>query len=161
MSELDPLQPVPLVSVPSEFGALAIVRALEAVDVRATVFGGSLAGMRAEAPSQATVMVRRMDLDRARKALNTVRSESVDFDPDELAAQAEQASIEPDPASVCLNCGYDIRHMPDARVCPECGQSPARHDAASVRMTGFAYAAIGTAVLLVAGGLLVVILVVF
>ncbi len=123
MSEPDPLQPVVLASVPTEFEAHAIVRALEAVDVRATVFGGNLAGMRAEAPSQASVMVRRMDLDRAKGALKDLRAESVDFDPDELAAAAEAAGAEPDPTATCLACGYDVRHLmrADTVTCPECG----------------------------------------
>ncbi|MBX9737951.1 MAG: DUF2007 domain-containing protein [Phycisphaerales bacterium] len=122
MKQQDPFQPVMLVSVPTEFVAHAIVRALEAVDVPATVFGGNLAGMRAEAPSQAVVMVRRMDLDRARVALESVRTESVDFDPEELAAAAEAAGTEADPSESCLECGYDVRHLPSDRVtCPECG----------------------------------------
>jgi hypothetical protein len=138
-----------LVSVQTEFVAHAIVRALEAVDVPATVFGGNLAGMRAEAPSQAVVMVRRMDLDRARVALESVRTESVDFDPEELAKQAEEAAVEPDPASVCLNCGYDVRHVPDGHVCPECGQSRLRRDAPGLRMTMFGRIVLAMFILLV------------
>lgn len=117
----DPLEPIELTRVMTEFEAATITEALHAAGVLASVLGGNLAGMRAEAPAMATVVVRRMDLDKARDILRAVKADSIDIDWNEVdIGQPETADL----PALCPHCRYPRSHIPDARPCPECGRSP-------------------------------------
>ncbi len=103
----------------TEFEAAAIAEALRAQGIQARVLGGNLAGMRAEAPALASVIVRRMDLPRATEILRAVKADSIDIDWNEVDVGDESRA---DPPDSCIHCGYSITHVPDDRPCPECGK---------------------------------------
>lgn len=103
----------------TEFEAAAIAEALRAQGIQARVLGGNLAGMRAEAPALASVIVRRMDLPRATEILRAVKADSIDIDWNEVDVGDESRA---DPPDSCIHCGYSIAHVPDERPCPECGK---------------------------------------
>lgn len=103
----------------TEFEAAAIAEALRAQGIQARVLGGNLAGMRAEAPALASVIVRRMDLPRATEILRAVKADSIDIDWNEVDVGDESRA---DPPESCIHCGYSITHVPDDRPCPECGK---------------------------------------
>ncbi|HEV3302227.1 MAG TPA: DUF2007 domain-containing protein [Planctomycetaceae bacterium] len=69
-----------LTTVPGEYEATAIVSALEAEGIRATVVGGFTAGFRAEAPGGASVMVLEADLPRAKEILAQLRKQGAGID---------------------------------------------------------------------------------
>ncbi len=83
------------------------------------MLGGNLAGMRAEAPALASVIVRRMDLPRANEVLRAVKADSIDIDWSEVDVGDESRA---DPPDSCIHCGYAIAHVPDNRPCPQCGK---------------------------------------
>jgi hypothetical protein len=85
--------PVELFATPSEFEASTIAAALRDQGIRATVFGGNLAGMRAKTVAMAQVMVRRGDLERAREVLRAVKAESVDIDWDAEFEHEPEAKV--------------------------------------------------------------------
>ncbi|CAN5723391.1 hypothetical protein BH11PLA1_BH11PLA1_21660 [soil metagenome] len=104
----DPQEPVKLVDLRTEFEAATVAEALEAQGIRAMVFGGNLAGMRAETPAMASVMVQRADLERALEIFRAVRAESIDIDWEELDVGAvldppppipDEGSRSPEPSS--------------------------------------------------------------
>jgi Putative prokaryotic signal transducing protein len=69
-----------LTTVTSEYEATAIVSALEAEGIRATVVGGFTAGFRAHAPGGASVMVLEEDLPRAREVFADLRQHGAGVD---------------------------------------------------------------------------------
>ena len=86
----DPNSPEVLIAVPSDVEAAAIVTALSERGVHASTTGGFTAGFRAEAPGQVSVIVRRSDLEQAKRALVQIKNEiskidwsSVDVGPSE------------------------------------------------------------------------------
>lgn len=62
--------PETLLSVPNDLEAAMIVSALAAHDVDATTAGEYTSGFRAEAPGDVKILVRRCDLERARRVLH-------------------------------------------------------------------------------------------
>ncbi|MBL0869805.1 MAG: DUF2007 domain-containing protein [Phycisphaerales bacterium] len=118
-SNAEPTSPVELTRTNTEFEAAAIAEALRAQGIQARVLGGNLAGMRAEAPALASVIVRRMDLPRATEVLRAVKADSIDIDWNEVDVGDESRA---DPPDSCIHCGYSIAHVPDERPCPECGK---------------------------------------
>ena len=64
----DPNRPELLTAVPNDIEAAAIVNALADRGIQATVTGSYTSGFRAQAPGWVSIVVRRMDLDLARKA---------------------------------------------------------------------------------------------
>ena len=76
----DPNNPEVLVSVPSDVEAAAIVAALAARGVQASTTGGYTAGFRAEAPGQISVVVRRADLDQAKRSLVEIEQNQSEID---------------------------------------------------------------------------------
>ena len=77
---VDPKNPEMLTSVPSDIEAAAIVAALAAHGVQASTTGSYTAGFRAEAPGSVNVIVRREDLDRARRVLAELNEGRTDVD---------------------------------------------------------------------------------
>ena len=61
-----------LTSVPSEVEAAAIVTVLSDRGIQATAAGGYTSGFKAEAPGTVNVLVKRTDVERARKAIDQV-----------------------------------------------------------------------------------------
>ena len=76
----DPNNPEVLVSVPSEVEAAAIVTALAARGVQASMTGGYTAGFRAEAPGEVNVIVRRADLVQAKRTLAEIKEDQANID---------------------------------------------------------------------------------
>jgi len=74
MSLSDPNQPQTLLKVSSEIEAAAIVTALADFDIQAMAVGGFLSGFKIAAPGDAAVVVKAADLDRAKLALDEIRS---------------------------------------------------------------------------------------
>jgi len=64
--------PETLMSVPSDLEAAMIVSALAAHEVDATTSGEYTSGFRAEAPGDVKILVRRCDLERARRVLEEI-----------------------------------------------------------------------------------------
>jgi hypothetical protein len=76
----DPNSPRVLLSVASDVEAASIVTALDAYDIRATATGGFISGFRAEAPGDVKVIVKAVDLDRARQALAELQGQQGEID---------------------------------------------------------------------------------
>ena len=76
----DPNNPHVLMSVSSEVEAAGIVTALAEHDIEAFTTGGFTAGFRAEAPGDIQVIVKQIDLDRARQAMAEIRKERGETD---------------------------------------------------------------------------------
>ncbi|MEE9295961.1 MAG: hypothetical protein V3W34_13495 [Phycisphaerae bacterium] len=74
----DPNRPVVLTTVAMELQAALIVAALEERSIEAQTTGALTSGFRAEAPGGVQVLVRAVDLERARAALSDLQSGSVD-----------------------------------------------------------------------------------
>lgn len=68
--------PVQLMRVPNDMQAAIIVNALANHGIHATATGGFIAGLRAEAPGDVQIYVRREDLETARQILAELRGES-------------------------------------------------------------------------------------
>ena len=77
---LDPNRPEVLLSVPTEIEATAIVTALTEYGVEAIATGGYTSGFRAEAPGSVAVVVKHVDLDRAKQALAEIRETQTQID---------------------------------------------------------------------------------
>ena len=73
MTSTDPQRPVPLISVPTDVEAAAVITALSAHGIRAIAAGGYTAGLRAAAPGQVQVMVRQADLQEAQVILEELQ----------------------------------------------------------------------------------------
>lgn len=65
----DPNATVVLARFPDELSGLLLVGELEAHGIKATVIGGLIAQLRAEAPGLVSVLVRAADLNRAREVV--------------------------------------------------------------------------------------------
>ena len=65
----DPNNPEVLIAVPNEIEAMSLVTALSGYGIEASITGSYTSGFRAEAPGQVQVIVRHIDLDRAKDAL--------------------------------------------------------------------------------------------
>ena len=76
----DPNNPEVLVSVPSDVEAAGIVAELAARGVQASTTGDYTAGFRAEAPGQVSVVVRRADLDQAKRTLAEIEKDQAEID---------------------------------------------------------------------------------
>ena len=63
----DPNTPCKLLSVANEIEAGDLVTALAAYDIEAFTVGGFTSGFKAEAPGNVQILVRRSDLDRAKR----------------------------------------------------------------------------------------------
>lgn len=114
-----PDDPVALTTAPTEWQAEVIAASLRERGVTARVMGGYLAGLRAEAPAGATVMVRAGDLERARALLAEVRSASIDIDWDEVDVGESEESLEA--RTRCTRCGHDRPGRSEDAPCAECG----------------------------------------
>ena len=79
--------PETLLSVPNDLEAAMIVSALAAHQVDATTSGEFTSGFRAEAPGEVKVLVRRCDLERARRVLRELTG-------NESPARAESGAVE-------------------------------------------------------------------
>ena len=77
MSE-DPDEYVKLTRVPAEVQAALIVAALLDRGIQARHVGGLISGFRAEAPGGVDIFVRRVDVERARTALQEIESSRSD-----------------------------------------------------------------------------------
>ena len=77
---IDPNNPEKLVSVPNDVEAAAIVAALAARGVQASTVGGYTAGFIAEAPGRVSVLVRRADLDQAKRSLAEIEKDRAETD---------------------------------------------------------------------------------
>ena len=76
----DPQSPEVLLTLASEVEAAAIVTALAGYDIQAAATGGYTSGFKAEAPGYIRVLVRREDLDRAKRALVEIREGQGEID---------------------------------------------------------------------------------
>jgi hypothetical protein len=76
----DPNRPCELLSVANEIEAAGIVTALAAYDIVASTTGAFTSGLRAEAPGDVHIVVRRSDLDRAKLALAEIRKDQGQID---------------------------------------------------------------------------------
>ena len=76
----DPNAPELLESFPSDIEAATLVAALDSHGIPASTTGGYTAGFRAEAPGNVNVIVRRQDLDRARRVLASIEKKQTDVD---------------------------------------------------------------------------------
>jgi hypothetical protein len=72
--------PSPLLSVANEIEAAGIVTALAEYGIEASLIGGFTAGYKAEAPGSVQILVRRSDLDQARRALAEIRKDQGNID---------------------------------------------------------------------------------
>jgi len=72
--------PSPLLSVANEIEAAGIVTALAEYGIEASVIGGFTAGYKAEAPGSVQILVRRSDLDQARRALAEIWKDQGNID---------------------------------------------------------------------------------
>ncbi len=77
---LDPNNPEVLTSVPNGFEAAAMVGALASHGIEASTTGSFTAGFIAEAPGCVHVIVKYVDLDRARNALVQIQQSQDDVD---------------------------------------------------------------------------------
>lgn len=71
----DPNSPEVLLKVPTEFEAAAIVGALADHGVGALTTGGYTSGFQAEAPGNVAVVVKHVDIDRAKQVLAEIQSQ--------------------------------------------------------------------------------------
>jgi len=69
-----------LLSVANEIEAAGIVTALAEYGIEASVIGGFTAGYKAEAPGSVQILVRRSDLDQARRALAEIQKDQGNID---------------------------------------------------------------------------------
>jgi hypothetical protein len=76
----DPNSPCVLSSAANEIEAADIVTALSSYDVEASTVGGFTSGFKAEAPGNVQILVRRSDLDRAKRALAEIRQDEGKID---------------------------------------------------------------------------------
>lgn len=76
----DPKRPDVLLSVASEVEATAVATALADYDVQAMTLGGYVSGFKAEAPGNVAVVVKRVDFDRAQRALAEIRRQQAELD---------------------------------------------------------------------------------
>ncbi len=76
----DPNNPEVLTSVRTDVEAAAIVGALAALGIEASTTGGYTAGFRAEAPGCVNIIVKYVDLRRARIALAEIEQDQPDVD---------------------------------------------------------------------------------
>ncbi|MCG8451086.1 MAG: DUF2007 domain-containing protein [Pirellulales bacterium] len=76
-----------LLRVPTDMEAAMIVSNLAAEDIDATTTGDFTAGFRAEAPGQVSILVRKGDLERARKIL-----EELKVDPQEASHPSPEST---------------------------------------------------------------------
>ena len=72
--------PCELLSAANEVEAAGIVTALAEYDIEASVTGGFTSGLKAEAPGDIQILVRRSDLDRAKLALAEIRQDQGKID---------------------------------------------------------------------------------
>ncbi len=112
-------EPTLLITAPSEWRAELIAGVLRERGVGAVVMGGYLAGLRAEAPASASVMVPARDLARAQELLAEARAASIDIDWDEVDVGEGEEAL--DVKRACPRCGYDHAGLGDGAACPECG----------------------------------------
>ena len=76
----DPHNPAVLISARDDIEAAALVAALAGRGIEASTTGDFTAGFRAEAPGDVNVIVKQVDLDRARKALAEIEGDRPDAD---------------------------------------------------------------------------------
>jgi hypothetical protein len=76
----DPSEPDVLLSVSSEAEAVAIVTALADYEIQAMSVGGFTSGFKAEAPGEVAVVVKRLDFDRAKRALQEIQENTAHID---------------------------------------------------------------------------------
>jgi hypothetical protein len=76
----DPNEPDVLLSVSSEAEAVAIVTALADYEIQAMSVGGFTSGFKAEAPGTVAVVVKRLDFDRAKRALQDIQETTAHID---------------------------------------------------------------------------------
>ncbi len=93
---IDPDEPVTLVRVANGAGAVAIANALGAADIQATVTGEYTTGYQTGAPGYADVLVKRVDLERARAAWEEIQQQG-DFDWTDPQVEAEVVAESPPP----------------------------------------------------------------
>jgi hypothetical protein len=77
---IDPDEPEELLSVPNDVEAAAIVNALADYEIEAFAAGGYTAGFQVAAPGEVSVLVKRIDLERAKNALEQIRQQPPDSD---------------------------------------------------------------------------------
>ncbi len=76
----DPNTPRRLVSVGNEIEAGGLITALAGYGIEASATGDFTSGFRAEAPGEIQVIVRQVDMDRAKQALAEIRAEEGKID---------------------------------------------------------------------------------
>ena len=76
----DPNNPEVLTSVSSDIEAAVIVAALTERGIEASTTGGYTAGFRAEAPGGVNVIVRHLDLERAKDVLAEIKQDRPEID---------------------------------------------------------------------------------